>query len=795
MSQIAKFISAVRTITNIRQHSHDEKPSLVEREIALPAPQPSPKRKKIDPASSRTTIASKARNHIYTDSSELVSDLDLVGESLLQELEEKFSNGDVSKDAVAQGRERVSTMKGRFHSLVVGEMFLRPNLWKPGTDASEADGDQARNGPTGLSSGSNRTVLTLCGGDRSAKQLFSSLAKMESSGKALTDTPLPNGIITTTLMPVHDLGEVNEKVPSFGERYHPPSSLKQLSPPRPISRHVATRSMNVGWHDPIEALANQKEPSPRDPYFVQNLPTGKWLSYNVAPSTDQMTSPTSKRRFRDRALSTGEPQSAIDAETTIAHEKAKEDALFRSAFSSFAPSRDDQGAIVSEQEKNRVWWTKYGEPQMHGHLEAVEGVLEYSEDAMEVDDVEALDEKLIEDGLTNWDSYNDARTPFDKEAEEGKGASELLQEISELLEILHSYQRIRHTTQPSSSSSSQPLQGSKAQQSNLPPEISTPSDAEFEVYENLKTQLVEVIATLPPYMLSKLDSNRLRPLRVNTRIQIPGRHQKGTLEDDMTSTRPRPSTYGTYQPSYSTTGSTRGGYTASPGQTSAHRPSYSNQTPVQRPAANASYSRYSGQTASTPQYGANSVRSAYNQYPQQRTPSSYSGQYGYPQTSQTYSQYGSSYRPSGMQQVSSYSQQFPSSQRVPPGTPSTQYSQQRPPLPPSYSYNQAGSGRSPSAQGVGGYGGQNSASGTRPNLPHQHSNSFGGSQSPQHQVNGVGMDGPGRQSPMPRPGSTDLRKQHSLTPQPQPQSQPPPSGDIQRQRNGTPTGRPNGVTA
>ena len=762
--------------------SHDKEPSIFDREYSHSTPTPSPKRQKVDDAPSRTSIAAKAKGNLYTDTSELLLDLDHASSDLLQELEEKANKGDISRDVISKEKELISTLKSRLQSLIVGEAFLRPKSKQGSTEVAKADGRSLSSVPPGLSNTNNKTVLTLCGGDRSAKQLFSSLAK---SDKALADMPLPNGITTTSLMPVHDQGEVNNKVPTFGERYKTPSHLKQLSPPKPISRHVATRSMNVGWHDPIEMLTTSKEPSPRDPYFVQNLPTGRSLTYNVAPSTDQMTSPTSKRRFRDRALSTGEPQSAIDAETTIAHEKAKEDALFRSVFSSFAPSRDDQGAVVSELEKNRIWWAKYGEPQLHGHIDTIGDVFEGFEEAMDVVTGEELDEKLIEEGLTNWTTYNEAQTPFDKQAEEGKGADGLLKEISELLEILNSHQRIRHATQPSST---QPLQGSKSQQSDLPSEISMPSDAEYEVYEDLKTQLAEVIASLPPYMLSKIDGDKLRPLQLNTKIQIQGRHQKGTLEDDMTSARPRPGAYGNQAP-YAAPVSTRGGYASTPAQPPTHRTSYSSQTPVQRAVPNTSYSRYAGQTPTASQYAPSTARPTYNQYPPQRTPSSYASQYGYQQSS--YSQYGNAYRPTGMQQVSNYSPQYSPAHRPPPQGAPAQYSQQRAPVPPNYQYNQAGQGRSPNTHPLANYGGQPAGAPTRPPLPHQYSGSYGGSQSPQHQVNGIGMDSQGRQSPMQRPDSTDVRKQHSLTPQPQIQ----PAGSPQPQRNGTPGAQPNGVTA
>ena len=62
-----------------------------------------------------------------------------------------------------------------------------------------------------------------------------------------------------------------------------------------------------------------------------------------------------KRRQRERALSLGGGKVSIASTDSAEHEASKLDALFRSAYSSFAPVKDDAAAIVPE-----GWWIASG---------------------------------------------------------------------------------------------------------------------------------------------------------------------------------------------------------------------------------------------------------------------------------------------------------------------------------------------------------------------------------------------------------------------------------------------------
>ena len=555
-------------------HRHGSSSSILDRELPSPTQdKPSPKRQK--PSETfKTTIAHKVTKNLYDAVGDLVTDLDQAIASLCQELQVEHEDDNLSAAEFQKEREQAYTVKARVQALIKGEQFLRPKTFGKIQAVSTRSEEPVSAPEAGVT---NKTILTLCGGERSARQLFSSLPK--SSSGNFTDIPLPNGISFTDVVPVHSLSENREKVPTFGESFPPSASLKQINPPRPSSsRHTATRSLSVHWHNPTEIPTSTKEATARDPYFKQPLPTGRWLTYNVAPSTDQMTSPNAKRRHRDRALSTGEPQSAIDAETSAAHAQVKNDAMFRSVFSSFAPTKDDYGAIVPQEQKNRIWWLKHGEERFHEVLqirdEELYGPYEMESELSE----EVIDDKLVEEELEKMNSTMASGDPITKPPNGSEGP---LTEISELLEVLHSHQKIRNLSQ---SVSTRPLQGQKEPSSAILQDHLSPSDKEVEIYENLKDQLATVIADLPPYLLAKVDGEKLGALTTNTRIRIPGRHQRGVLQpDNIPKPRVAPAPYPA-NPTSTTTTSLRGTYGSTPSQQYSQRPTYT-QTPVARPAA------------------------------------------------------------------------------------------------------------------------------------------------------------------------------------------------------------------
>ena len=510
-------------------HREDTTPSPFDRAITSSVqPSHDPKRANIQ-TPEQTTIVSLIASSSYTDIEQFVQDVDTATSSVVTEIQSTIDNGGLSwkarQDANA-GLSFAKALQKRLDQLVRNEMIRRPDFIKRNEDVkTETLDDTGSRINTDIS---RDNVLSLFGQAeyRPAKQLFSSARKGDGLQQPLSDLTLPNGISTTKVIPQHSINE-GQKPPTLKETFAPPVALPSLPIPKQ-SRHTSTRSSSVNWYNPAEADSTKKTTSRRESFTTQPLSTGQWLSYNVAPSPAQLASPESKRKQRDRALSFGEPQSSISPEVTVAHNEAKENALFRSVYSSFAPDRDDSGAMIPEQQKNRLWWAKYGESRYCEILDARDTL----NDGLDEGDTngtvaDEINEEELQEAIMNWKPEEAPRSmpsqDDDTEAPK-KDADELLHEISDLLETLNSHQRVRNLTLTANSRQSQ-----QSGTATAGPTI--PSEVEIDVYETLKDQLTLIVSTLPPYMLAKLDGDKLNALKISTKIPIEIRNSKGTMEE------------------------------------------------------------------------------------------------------------------------------------------------------------------------------------------------------------------------------------------------------------------------
>jgi len=771
----------------------------------------------------------------------MVEDLDSAIFGLTGDLRGKLSGSD-SIEIAEREIQKSLDLKKEFERLILVEMAQRPQYMKfRKTDDEKVPKEEDTQRTTNTTIGKSKTVLTLYGGERQAKQLFSSLAKPDFLDREINEQALPNGISATTIIPTRSLSdETKPTAPILGTVFA--SNARSLDPPKQSSKHTATRSSSVNWYNPADAASAPKEPSLRPTYSKQPLSSGQWLTYNAVPSSAQLATPETKRKQRDRALSFGEPQASLSEETMAAHNQAKEDALFRSVYSSFAPDRDDTGSIVSEQQRNRLWWAKIGEAEYQKLLDMKYGPDQGSE-ALEKDavaDEDEIDEEMIKEAIESWEPEDSAEVMKDKEADPAaKDTDSILQEISDLLETLNSYQRIRNLSQITSTRT---MPGQNAQLASMSGGPSSPSPAEFDTYDVLKDQLALIVANLPPYMVAKLDGDKLGALTISTRIPILAKDQKGTLTEDELSTRAKvPARNG----GTGTTPQTVP-YTVPPGRTNsypqaattpaqqyAQRHTYGQQAVPRPPSVASAYpsSQYlGGRPGGTPQYTHGTARPSYSSqgsYPPQRTPSSsyterfangvaqVAQAYGQPPP-QSYSQYPNTYRPPAAQHAGSYSQQYstPQARAASSSMAASQAyrgsqweSQQRAPAPPAYNYGSIPTGGSASpqnhhrssmsAQGQG----QGQGPGTapqRPQLWNQHSSHYGSRTSAEPQVNGAGGTASGRMSPDEQAALMNRQKvqlaeqqssvvrQGSHTPQLTPGQTP--------QQNGSPAPVPNGVT-
>jgi hypothetical protein len=392
----------------------------------------------------------------------------------------------------------------------------------------------------------SRTVLTLFGSAQGPKQLFSSLQQPRSvtphdgataldlSVKItlpLRESTLPNIISTTEVFPLpEDVDDKRKANATIGKVFKAPAHLPQLSPPK-LAKPLTTKG-NVVTFAPPEVPRTSRKGS--HSYATQNLATSNWLGYGGADMPKDPTSPNEKKKSRQRALSMGEAQQPPSEATLVAVKQAREDALFRSAYSSFAPSRDDSTAIIPEETKTMVWWQKVGEKRFN-EVFPIDPELLGLGDAPDtaVDDIDENQEEMFRQAVDTFEPIEgglfadaEAKIELDKDTEQ------VLHEISELLETLASHQRIRNSSLATNPRTPVIQNSSLASLAGSP---STPSSDEIDVYQMLKSQLTLMISQLPPYAVAKLNGDQLDELNISRTLVVENRAARGVLEDDQSS--------------------------------------------------------------------------------------------------------------------------------------------------------------------------------------------------------------------------------------------------------------------
>lgn len=338
--------------------------------------------------------------------------------------------------------------------------------------------------------------------EKGTQQLYSGLQiqdKVKGATAAVDGRRLPNGFDLTdpATMDTSMLAPTRDRR-LFGDIFRPHRNVKQLEMPR--SSRTTFRSNIVGF---------SKEPNPdkmtttnRHDYKSQQLPVSSWLNYNTS---DQQSS----RKLRGKSFAQGDLRAALMANDVAANEDEDESALFRRAFSSFAPTTDTAKAVVSDRDRDRQWWSKYGSKKLHNIFQSqTVDVGSHDEDG----ETEEVDDDFA-NVVSNFQSAEEEEAPsLDKDDPES--VDEVLAEVSELLETVHSYQHIRSLdTRPSTS-------GSK------------PSSAESDSYELLRSQLSILVASLPPFAVAKLDGNKLLDLNISAHILVDTIDYRGTAQPD-----------------------------------------------------------------------------------------------------------------------------------------------------------------------------------------------------------------------------------------------------------------------
>ncbi|KAF4498247.1 hypothetical protein FAGAP_5579 [Fusarium agapanthi] len=448
-----------------------------------------------------TTISEKAAANAYEDLDQVASDLVSALQAALKDI--KTKPADDEKQATNEElRAQISNFKEKAMQL------LRREKAYPKTSA-DLLAIEAKLPP---SPQKGELVLSLVAYAPQERRLFSSLPISDEA--KLRDVPLPQGMSLTHVMPTTP----HERTQTLGDLFSSPKNLPPLQPPKQPKTQAKGNVLDF-YRPELTDTSKFRNAS----YFTTKLTAGCYLDYsNATPSSQTIT----KQRERAQSLAGKRP-------STTELELHEMESLFRGAFSSFAPCKDDSGAVVPSSVAGRMWWQQSGHRSFQNMIE-----VEYyggadSDEKAEKDESMDIDEKAIQEAIDNWDesvvdpSLEEALGT--KRADEEKEVDEILEEVSDMIETLSSYQRIRNLNLPNSQnrSSSDPVNGDM-----LATPGPTPSEGEQATYEMLKAQLALIIKTLPPYAVAKLNGDQLEDLLISTKVQVQTDKYKGVMEED-----------------------------------------------------------------------------------------------------------------------------------------------------------------------------------------------------------------------------------------------------------------------
>nr|POE64872.1 hypothetical protein CFP56_69564 [Quercus suber] len=621
---------------------HDTKPSFLEHEfdndhgMRLLAKKP----KLLESANKMTSLLRKLQDGAYPSLQFLMEDVTYVKQQMVKSSQAKETQSDSARMSVEDLKQiqRVTAFEGLVQEIVQNESKLQVTR--------EAEHEKATEPIQSENPSRIGTVLTLFGNAPTPKQLFSSMQHALSGSDnpnrktklPIEEMNLPNGLTATKI--ITPTVDQSKKEVTFEEVFAPPYNLAPLNPPRTHKRS-STRDNTIVWEFKDVVGRGGK----KNGYTAQTVTVGDWLSYGGKGTS---RSSMEKQKQRGRALSSGQSNIANahhDSEEDLARE---EEALFRRAYSSFAPSYDNAKALVPEETKSMLWWQKIGQPRYNelfaidpALLEELPSAEEPSQQILsttEADDFASVVEEL--DGL-------DKELDDVKQVHSKTDVDQVLNDIAELLGKLASHQRIRNSSLPSSTSVPRPPISPAPILHPRSGKTDEPGDEELATFRALKRELCYLVLQLPPYAVSKLDGQQFAALGVGKLITFQPNNIKGTMEEDQVA---RLAKYNSMATAAGIAALTRG--------TSSTSAQHYNTTAQRTPAI--------GQAANT-RYGTTGTPAAQSQY--QRS-TSHQPQYGTPASKYGPAAQYTKYRATGPSQQPSYqsaAQQYYRPQATPGG--------------------------------------------------------------------------------------------------------------------------------
>lgn len=513
----------------------DATPSILKRPLpevgseSEPSGEPAAKRNKSEDGSTRPSVADKAASGGYVDLEAVLHDIKASVKDQLAQLRDLDADKATKENDVAIAKSIAFDQKAR-------ELFRREVSYPSTTqNASVLRGLDSSNDLQSNASGN--IVLKVFGEAPRPRHLFSSLQQPvvtpdspQGAIQPLRELNLPNGVKTAKAVPFSfpSAVEKDKKSKTFGELFSPSRSLPSLQPPK--APKSTTKGVQVGWHRP-ELTEKSKYRS--GSYFGQSMATGRWLDYsNAAPPSQIMT------KQRERAMSLA----GIGKPSPSHLEGSEMDALFRGAFSSFAPSKDDSAAVFSSGLVSQtMWWQKYGKRSFDRLIES-ESTEEATEEPDTTEGAVALDDNILQEAIENWDTKIDPSLEEmcnPKKSQDEQDVDDILQDVSDMIQTLISFQKNRNLALPSAANQSRYAAdptNSDMLNNGTPAQ---PSEEESMTYEALKAQLALVLKMLPPYAVARLNSDKLEELNISTKIEVRTDEYSGLMEEDADAARAR----------------------------------------------------------------------------------------------------------------------------------------------------------------------------------------------------------------------------------------------------------------
>ncbi|KAJ5643696.1 uncharacterized protein N7484_006203 [Penicillium longicatenatum] len=504
---------------------HDTELQLLSCPFPTSGAKPRAKRAKTSGDQDTSNIQARVEAGRYNTLQEFLADIERASAAVIERNQNQANGASAEGAPVTEVVNRIAAFKKHMNSLV-GQSFVNQTDVKAETPDDDDD-DQLQSTASHIGPREDKQALTLFGGNQShPKQLFSSLQKsvkvpLQSSESGaekfvevqepLREGGLPNGITTTRVVP-YNLESSAPKPRTFGEVFAPRSGLVPVEPRKRSNRSTVT------WIDPFDLVLDYKNFSgDRSNTSLVPVPSGQWLQYGGVTSSPSYWSRVEKHhedanvgsKYGDPALWTGDDSS-----------------LLQGVYSSFAPSFDSSGAVLQAESKGMVWWGQRGESRLRTLLSLTEDL----PDEVDVEAIDNVDESTLNEMVDTLKpkDYTEYLASIEKTSDgppESKEINDALAEVSHLLETLASYQNIRKNTIPSTSENDElPVPESD--------DPDTPSDAERATYENLRSKLVSIISSLPPYVVSKVNGDQLGELNISQKIIIDSPDWKGTMEKD-----------------------------------------------------------------------------------------------------------------------------------------------------------------------------------------------------------------------------------------------------------------------